>query len=117
MTAAARLEVLVGPNLAGLGRRLARLHVLESLVAPNRRIAPGYGSELLFLAGGEALSCRVLEEEGGTLKVTDKDGTLRLVPLADVETRKPSLSAMPEGLVAQLTREEMRDLLEYLAGL
>jgi len=114
---------VVGPNLAGVGRRLARLHLLEAIVAPNRRIAPGFGSELLFLRGGEGraaetLACRVLEDDAGdVLKVADHEGRLRLVPRADIELRKRSLSAMPEGLAAGLTREEMRDLLEYLASL
>src|SRR5262249_27489742 len=90
---------IVGPNLHGVGHRLARLTILESIVAPNRRIAPGYGSELLFLKGGETLAGRVLQDDAAApaLKVTDKDGNLRLVPRADIELRKPSLSPMPEG--------------------
>jgi quinoprotein glucose dehydrogenase len=115
---------VVGPNLQGVGRRLARLHILESIVVPNRRIAPGFGSELLFLRGAagrapETLACRVLEDDAAAdvLKVSDHEGRLRLVPRADIELRKLSLSAMPEGLAAGVTREEMRDLLEYLAGL
>ncbi|MBM3985252.1 MAG: c-type cytochrome, partial [Planctomycetes bacterium] len=109
---------VVGPNLQGVGRRLSRLQLLESICAPNRRIAPGFGSELLFLAGAGPLACRVLEEgDDGQLKVTDAEGDLRLLDAADVEFRKPALSAMPEGLAQGATREDMRDLLEYLAGL
>jgi quinoprotein glucose dehydrogenase len=110
---------VVGPNLQGVGRRLPRLSLLEAVVAPNRRIATGFGSELVFLKGGETLACRVLEEnaEAGTLKVADKDGNLRLLRREDVELRKPALSPMPDGLGASLTREEMRDLVEFLAGL
>ncbi len=110
---------VVGPSLQGVGRRLARLQLLESVCAPNRRIAPGFGSELIFLRGGESLACRVLEEDrqAGQLKVTDAESTIRLLPLADVEFRKPSLSAMPEALAQGLSREDMRDLVEYLAGL
>jgi quinoprotein glucose dehydrogenase len=110
---------VVGPNLQGVGHRLARLQILESIVAPNRRIAPGFGSELVFLKDGESLSCRVLEDDAAAeaLKVADKDGNLRLVPRADIELRKPSLSPMPEGLGASITPAEMRDLIEYLAGL
>jgi quinoprotein glucose dehydrogenase len=108
---------VVGPNLEGVGHRLARLQILESIVAPNHRIAPGFGSELLFLKSGESLACRVLGEQDGTLKIADKDGNLRLLDAADIELRKPSLSAMPEGLAAGLSREDMRDLLEFLARL
>jgi quinoprotein glucose dehydrogenase len=108
---------VVGPNLQGLGRRMARLQILESIVAPNQRIAPGFGSELLFLKDGETIACRVLEDENGTLRIADKDGNLRLLEAAQIELRKPSLSPMPEGIAAGLSREDMRDLIEYLAGL
>jgi quinoprotein glucose dehydrogenase len=108
---------VAGPNLQGVGRRLARLQLLESIVAPNSRISPGFGSELIFLKDGESFACRVLEEQDGLLKIADKDGRLRLLDSAEIELRKPSLSPMPEGIAAGLTREEMRDLLEFLAGL
>jgi len=39
------------------------------------------------------------------------------VSAARVVERRPGISAMPEGLAAGLTREEMRDLVEYVAGL
>jgi hypothetical protein len=39
------------------------------------------------------------------------------VDLADIEERRPSLSAMPDNLAEHLSREEMRDLLEYMATL
>jgi hypothetical protein len=36
---------------------------------------------------------------------------------ADIEDRKTGKSAMPEEAIKQLTARELRDLLEYLAGL
>ena len=40
-----------------------------------------------------------------------------LEALADVEERREGRSAMPEDLSKHLSREEMRDLIEYLSGL
>ncbi len=42
---AIRGEDGVGPSLAGIGDRLDRMQLLESLVAPAARIAPGFGTE------------------------------------------------------------------------
>ena len=36
---------------------------------------------------------------------------------SEVVERRPDISAMPEGLTKFLTRRELRDLVEYLAGL
>jgi hypothetical protein len=63
------------------------------------------------------LAGRVLAEGDGAAAVIDANGAVRDVALADVEERRPGLSAMPENLTDSLTREELRDLLEYLAAL
>jgi putative heme-binding domain-containing protein len=107
----------VGPSLEGVGQRLSRVQLAESILSPNRRTAPGFGSELIFLRDGSALSGRVTSERDGQLCVQQHDGGRRWVPVADVELRRAGISAMPEGLGAGLTREQMRDLLEYLASL
>ena len=39
------------------------------------------------------------------------------IPKADIEERKRGASAMPEDLSKKLTRAELRDLVEFLAGL
>ena len=43
------------------------------------------------------------------------DGQVYEVDLGEVESRKPDLSAMPEGLATSLSREDLRDLIEYVA--
>mgnify|MGYP001581179986 CR=1 FL=1 len=44
-----------------------------------------------------------------------EDGTDRRVPAAQVASTRPSaLSAMPDGLLAALTAQEVADLLEFL---
>ncbi len=110
-------EPRVGPNLAGVGRRLARLQILESLVAPNRRTAPGYAGTNVFLHGGDLLTGRLVDETDAALTLQDADGKVHVVDRADIELVRPGLSAMPEGLAATLTRQEMRDLVAYVAGL
>ena len=107
----------VGPELAGVGRRLARRQILASILDPNRRIAPGYLTERLTLTDGESVAGRVLGEADGTIRIQDAEGEVTEVRAEDVVARRPSISAMPEGLAAALTREEMRDLIEYVAGL
>jgi quinoprotein glucose dehydrogenase len=107
----------VGPNLSGIGQRLTRLQLLEEIAAPNRNIAAGYETETFFFLNGDALAGRVVEESAEAVVVVDANGDVWDVDLADIEERKPSLSAMPDNLAEHLSREEMRDLLEYMATL
>ena len=100
-----------------MGERLARLQLLEAIVDPNRRTSPGYGSTRVFLDDGTVHIGRVVEEGDALLVLQDADGELTELELARVEERLPALSAMPEELGAALSREEMRDLLEYLSRL
>jgi quinoprotein glucose dehydrogenase len=107
----------VGPDLRRVGRRLARVQLLESIVAPNRRTAPGYGSRTVFLADGRSLSGRVLEESDAQVVLQDADGVVHELPRAQIELLREGLSAMPDGLADALSRQDMRDLIEYLARL
>jgi quinoprotein glucose dehydrogenase len=107
----------VGPDLRRVGRRLARLQLLESIVDPNRRTAPGFGGSTVFLVDGDSLSGRVLETTDTLVVLQDADGIVHELPHGRIELLREGLSAMPEGLADALTREEMRDLIEYLARL
>jgi len=107
----------VGPSLVGVGKRLPRLAILESFLAPNRRTTPGYGSTVFFLADGKAVAGRVLGESESSVRLMDSEGRTIELDLADVEERRPDLSPMPEDVAASLTPAEVRDLIAYLAGL
>ncbi|MEM7310114.1 MAG: PVC-type heme-binding CxxCH protein [Planctomycetota bacterium] len=107
----------IGPALKGVGSRLTRLQLLESVVAPNRRIAAGYETTTFFMNDGEVIEGRVVEEGADALVLVDSDGAVWDIDLAEVDERRPGLSAMPSGLGDSLTRAEMRDVLEYLSSL
>jgi len=113
----------VGPSLAGIGRRLARAQILQALADPNARTAPGYGSERFLLSDGRSLAGRVLSGAAGraagqgAVRLQDADGHLQSFDAALVAERRQAVSAMPEGLLAPLSRTEVRDLLAYLASL
>jgi quinoprotein glucose dehydrogenase len=107
----------VGPNLFGVGARLARVQLLEAVVDPNRRTSPGYAGHHLVLRDATTLSGRILAEDAEGVRLQDAEGREHALPVAEIARRRTGLSAMPEGLAAGLTRTEMRDLIAYLASL
>ncbi|MBL9172581.1 MAG: c-type cytochrome, partial [Verrucomicrobiales bacterium] len=112
----------VGPDLTGIGGRRDRPYLLESLVMPNARMAPGFESVVLTLQDGSSLAGTLKRESDAALEldVLDPDtgeARQRILPKASVVSRERGVSAMPDGLAAQLSPFEVRDLVEYLAGL
>ncbi|MFL5620830.1 MAG: HEAT repeat domain-containing protein [Gemmatimonadaceae bacterium] len=104
----------VGPNLSGVASRLQREQLLEALVDPSARIAPGFGPVQLTLKNGKKLF-GTLKEETPTHVVVDAGGDQR-VAKSDIATRVNGPSAMPP-MGSLLTRREIRDVVEYLSTL
>jgi len=107
----------VGPNLFGVGQRLTRLQLLESIVGPNRRTTPGYGATAFFLKDGRIVAGRVFEESPTLVRLFDANNNPIALDPAEIEERRADLSSMPEDLAKMLTPADMRDLLAYLAEL
>lgn len=105
-----------GPPLNGIASRLSRQELLEALVEPSKRIAPGYGSVILELDNGQDIS-GILEsetEESITLKMGNRPDTVVLKN--NVEKRENAISSMPD-MKNLLTRGEIRNLVSFLATL
>ena len=105
-----------GPRLNGIATRLTRPQILEALIDPSARIAPGYGAVTLELVNGKKISGIVEEEKrtGLLLKVGDKPDTL--ISTSHIVKRTNSPSSMPP-MRYLLTKKEIRDLVSFLSTL
>ncbi len=108
---------VVGPALDGVGMRNARFALLESICDPNRTFAPGYQGTVVFPKDEAPVEGLVIEDTPERIVLRKADGVQVEFVRAEVEGTKPGLSAMPANLTDHLSREEMRDLIEYLATL
>ena len=108
-----------GPDLTKVAERnpvKTRDHLLESLVLPSAKIAPGFGTVTLTLVDGRTVGGTLLSEVKGTLAVQTPDGKKVTVQADEIERRSAALSPMP-AVDRTLTTREMRDLIEYLMTL
>jgi putative heme-binding domain-containing protein len=106
----------VGPDLSTIGRT-ERRHILESILQPSNLVAPSYQAWLVETADGRVRTGMLtgtyldeytyLDEKGGQFKVNTREV---------IATRPAATSIMPDGLVDQLTDQELRDLLAYLCS-
>lgn len=106
----------IGPDLSNIGRSMTRERLVQSLVDPSREIAPQFTSWSILKTNGEVLTgIHVGDEVDGRMKFADTSGRAFHVHPNDIDQRKPSdQSIMPEGLVDNLTAQELRDLIAFL---
>jgi quinoprotein glucose dehydrogenase len=105
----------VGPNLAGLGTRQNREYILESIILPNKKIAPGFETLLVTLKDDTTYAGILKSETDMILEINSpEDGVLKLKK-ADIKTRARGLSSMPEELRQVLTKQDVRNLVEFLS--
>jgi quinoprotein glucose dehydrogenase len=107
----------VGPDLTKIGGQQQRDYLLEAIVDPNRQIAKGYETVVLALTNGKTVSGVLKAEDDKEVKLMTAEAQLIVIPKKDIEERARGKSAMPEDVVKHLTKSEIRDLLEFLAGL
>jgi putative heme-binding domain-containing protein len=107
----------VGPNLTGVATRLTREQILESLLEPSARIAPGYGTVGMTLKNGKRVD-GTLKEESATdvVIVAGTPPVEQRIGKTDIVERTNPVSAMPPiGLIVK--PRDVRDLVAYLATL
>jgi quinoprotein glucose dehydrogenase len=107
----------VGPLLGGIGSRQTREYLLESIVRPNAKIAAGFENVILTLKNGREVAGMVKQETPDILQVLSPEDGLVTVKTAEIKTREHGPSSMLEGLAEQMSRRELRDLVEFLASL
>ncbi len=106
-----------GPNLAMVGTRHDRNYLLESVVKPSAKIAPGFDSVVLTLKSGKFIGGIVANETPDIISLRNADGKITEVKKADITRREGAPSSMPEIYGAVLTKTELRDVVEFLAKL
>jgi quinoprotein glucose dehydrogenase len=107
----------VGPDLTGIGAKQKRDYLLESIVAPNKQIAKGFETLVLTLKNGKSRTGVLKSEDAREVRLMTPEGQLLIVPKDEIDERETGKSAMPDDLTKQLSRSEIRDLVEFLASL
>ena len=105
-----------GPRLNGVATRLSRPQLLEALINPSARLAPGYGTVTLQLKNGKTISGVLEEETKGSLVVKAGDQGKEVVPKDQIAKRTNAASSMPEMRYI-LSKKEIRDVVSFLSTL
>ena len=105
-----------GPRLNGVASRITRPQILEALINPSARLAPGFGVVTLKLKDGKTISGVLETENKDSLIIKAGDRQNIAVPKDQVEKRTNAASSMPEMRYI-LTKKEIRDVVSFLSTL
>lgn len=110
-------EQTLGPNLGNLAQSVSRSDIIESIIDPSKQFAPQYQAWQIITTHGQVLSGLQLDHKArGAIEILTVDGTTKRFEADEIESydaRQTSL--MPDGLEENLTVDEMKDLVAYLA--
>lgn len=110
--------VAYGPDFAGVGARLKREEIIESILEPNAKIDPRYATTNLETTAGEAITGFIEKETADVLSFKMPGGLVRDIKKTDLKKRETlNQSSMPEGLAATMSPQEFLDLVEFLVSL
>ncbi|NHF58051.1 c-type cytochrome [Flavobacteriaceae bacterium TP-CH-4] len=106
----------VGPPLDNIGNILSREQILESLIEPSARLAPGYGNVTLTLKDGQEVTGILEEENQEALLIRTSDAEPMEIALSRIHKRTNAPSSMP-AMGRLISKRELRNLIHYLASL
>ena len=107
----------VGPNLTAIGASSPLDYIIESLIAPAKNVKEGYNTLLVVTEDGQVVTGIPVSRSLSELVLRDATDKEVRVAIADIAEEAPGTSLMPTGLIDGLSREELADLVRYLAQL
>ena len=109
---------IAGPDLTPAGYRFSTHDLLEAIVDPSKAISDQYEATMFQMEDGTVVTGRVINLSGNRYMVQPdmiKPNDVVWLNADEIEATKPAtVSVMPTGLLDNLNREEILDLLAYL---
>ena len=107
-----------GPDLSTIGAIRPGRDLLESLVFPSASFVRGYEPYQVTTRAGKVFNGILARETAEHITLVTTERNEVSIPRAEIESFElGKTSIMPQGLDAQLSRDELRDLLAFLQSL
>lgn len=105
---------VIGPDLTGAERKnLGRL--LQNIVDPSNMVREQYIAHIAITDDGRVLTGLLAESNSETITILDQKNKRTILRRDEIdELQESSTSLMPEGLLKDFTKQQIRDLFAYL---
>ena len=108
----------LGPDLAGISKRLSPTDLFRAIIMPNANVPPAYRATVFTMNDGTKHIGRIaFNSADGVIVRTGSGMTVRLNEPDIIEQKDWSNSLMPEGLLLGLGADQLADLYAYLKAL
>ncbi len=109
-----------GPELAKLSADMTAVEITRHILDPSLKIEDKYRSNTILTEDGRALTGLVVEETASEIALVEnplaKAEPIRIKKSEIDERSLAAVSIMPKGLLDRLTRDEVLDLIAYVAA-
>ena len=103
----------IGPDLTG-AQRSSLEYVLENILDPSAVVGKDYRMTIVLMDDGRVLNGLVVSKNDKTM-VIQTQSRKETLPMESIEEiKQTTLSPMPDGLLTNLTADQIRDLIAYL---
>ncbi|MDZ7719736.1 MAG: PVC-type heme-binding CxxCH protein [Balneolaceae bacterium] len=107
-----------GPALTEIGSKLPKEGLYDAILNPNAGINFGYEGYILTMNDGSQMAGIIQSETGPELTLLMSGGYTTTINKSEIASREQmEQSLMPENLHAQMSQQELVDLVEYLTTL
>ncbi|QJX00428.1 PVC-type heme-binding CxxCH protein [Frigoriglobus tundricola] len=107
-----------GPHLVEIGKRYKADELVESVLKPSAKLAQGYEMYRFITTDERVFQGFVVSERADATVIRESNGVQRELKKAEIASRvMQKQSAMPDGLAASLTPDQLADLIAYLQSL
>jgi putative heme-binding domain-containing protein len=110
----------VGPELTAASSKYSRREILESILEPSKVVSEQYQNYSVTKKDGDVQTGRIVDENDAKIVIQSSPLAPERVEISksDIVSRTPSkVSPMPEGLVNQMTSNDILDLLAYIESM
>ncbi len=109
---------LVGPDLASIGMKYGAKELLYHIQYPSSAINYNFAAYAFLMDDGRVITGLVNDRQDGKITLGLATGQQVTIDADAVEEEQmQAASLMPEGLISQLSTQEVSDLIEYLLSL
>jgi putative heme-binding domain-containing protein len=109
---------LLGPTLGGISKRLSREEILEEINSPSKIIKPSLGGMRVIKKDGQILLGRVINADQNEISLMLIGNSVVRIPRNEIEkTENEKKSLMYEGLLHNMSQEQINNLLDYISSL
>ena len=108
----------VGPNLSGVGAKLSREALYESVLAPSAAISHSYETYTAIMEDGRSMTGLLVSQSPDQVVIRGADSIDVMLPAGQVEELvKQPVSLMPADLATTLSAEELIDIVAWMETL